>query len=147
MFRTVPLSFVRSFSLHTQQWYISYRFADSLLASCQQTCMIYTIAACAVKNSWRWTEELSETCRVLFQNKFQKLLHLVGFIVRICQMHHKLTVCVYSLANNQQSQLFRIFDSLTLILLTWRIGWTPNNASRWQMWFNSAFKWLNKYNH
>jgi len=26
--------------------------------------------------------------------------------------------------------------SLTLILLTWRIGWAPNNASRWQMGFN-----------
>ena len=30
------------------------------------------------------TEELSETCRGLFQkNKFQKLVHLVGFITRI----------------------------------------------------------------
>jgi len=38
-----------------------------LLASCQQTCMTYTIAVCAVKNSWWWTEELSETCRVSFQ--------------------------------------------------------------------------------
>ena len=27
----------------------------------------YTIAVCTVKNSWWWTEELSETCRVLFQ--------------------------------------------------------------------------------
>ena len=36
---------------------------------------------------------------------------------------------------------------LTLILLTWRIGWTPNNASRWQMGFNLASKWLKKYNH
>jgi len=32
---------------------------------------------------------------------------------------------------------------LTLILLTWRIWWAPNNASRWQMGFNSAFKGLN----
>jgi len=32
---------------------------------------------------------------------------------------------------------------LTLILLTWRIWWDPNNASRWQMGFNSAFKGLN----
>jgi len=32
--------------------------------------------------------------------------------------------------------------SLTLTLLTWRIWWTPNNASRWQMEFNSAFKRL-----
>ena len=32
MFRTVPLSIVRNFSLYTQQWYMSYRFADSLRA-------------------------------------------------------------------------------------------------------------------
>jgi len=66
MFRTVPLSIIRSFSLYAQQWYMSYRFADSLraesgwncryililLASCQQTCMTYnTIAVCTVKNS------------------------------------------------------------------------------------------------
>ena len=62
MFRTVPLSIIRSFSQYTQQWYMSYRFADSLragsggfvlisLARCQQTCMTYTIAVCTVKNS------------------------------------------------------------------------------------------------
>ena len=32
MFRTVPLSIIRSFSLYTQQCYMSYRFADSLRA-------------------------------------------------------------------------------------------------------------------
>jgi len=32
--------------------------------------------------------------------------------------------------------------SLTLILLTWRIWWAPNNASKCQMGFNSAFKGL-----
>ena len=32
MFRTVSLSIIRSFSLYTQQWYMSYRFADSLRA-------------------------------------------------------------------------------------------------------------------
>ena len=32
MFRTVPLSIIRSFSLYTQQWYMSYKFADSLQA-------------------------------------------------------------------------------------------------------------------
>jgi len=30
MFRTVPLSIIISFSLYTQQWYMPYRFADSL---------------------------------------------------------------------------------------------------------------------
>ena len=36
----------------------------------------------------------------------------------------------------------RIFSAylLTLILLTWRKWWTPNNTSKWQMEFNSAFK-------
>jgi hypothetical protein len=32
MFRTVPVSIIGSFSLYTQQWYMSYRFADSLRA-------------------------------------------------------------------------------------------------------------------
>jgi len=35
----------------------------SRLASCQQTCMTYTIAVRTVKISWRWTEELFETCK------------------------------------------------------------------------------------
>jgi len=55
-----------------------------LLASCLQTWMTYTIAVCTVRNSWWWTKEMSETCRVSFQNKFEKLVHLVGFIIRIC---------------------------------------------------------------
>jgi len=32
--------------------------------------------------------------------------------------------------------------TLTLILLTWKIRWASNNASIWQMGFNSAFKGL-----
>jgi len=32
MFRAVPMSIIRSFSLYTQQWYMSYRFVDSLRA-------------------------------------------------------------------------------------------------------------------
>jgi len=35
VFRTVSLYIIRSFSLYTQQWYMSYKFADSLLANCQ----------------------------------------------------------------------------------------------------------------
>jgi hypothetical protein len=41
--------------------------------------------------------------------------------------------------------LCRSRRTLTLILLTWRIWWAPNNASRWQMGFNSAFKGLIKF--
>jgi hypothetical protein len=35
-----------------------------------------------------------------------------------------------------------IYTTLTLILLTWRIWWAPNNASKWQNGFNWAFKVL-----
>jgi hypothetical protein len=31
MFRTVPLSIIRSYSLYTQQWYMSYRFGRQFL--------------------------------------------------------------------------------------------------------------------
>jgi hypothetical protein len=91
MFRTVPLSIIRSYSLYTQQWYMSYRFVDrsgwnsvpSWSCCCSKAvCMTYTIAECTVNNSWWWTEELSETCRIPFQNKFEKLVHLFGFIIR-----------------------------------------------------------------
>ena len=61
MFRTVPLSIIRSFSLYTQQCYMSYSFADSLRAesgwNCSSnlillaSCMTYTIVVCTVKNS------------------------------------------------------------------------------------------------
>jgi len=38
MFWTVPLSIVRSFSLYTQQCYMSYRFADSMRAGSGRNC-------------------------------------------------------------------------------------------------------------
>jgi len=36
----------------------------------------------------------------------------------------------------------RLNLQLTLILLMWRKWWTANNATKWQMGFNSAFKGL-----
>jgi hypothetical protein len=38
-------------------------------------------------DSWWWTEEPSETCRVSWQNKFVKLVHLVGFIIKNGKCH------------------------------------------------------------
>jgi len=33
-------------------------------------------------NSWWWSEELPETCRISCRSKFGKLVHLVGFIIK-----------------------------------------------------------------
>ena len=41
MFWRVPLSMIRSFSLYTQQWYMSYMFADSLRAGSELFSQIY----------------------------------------------------------------------------------------------------------
>jgi len=38
-----------------------------------------------------------------------------------------------------------VLKTVTLILLTWSIWWARYNASRWQIGFNSAFKWLNMF--
>jgi hypothetical protein len=34
-------------------------------------------------NSWWWTDELSETCRVSWQNKLGKSVHVVGLIKKL----------------------------------------------------------------
>jgi hypothetical protein len=89
MFRTVPMSIIRSFHCthskgmcHTGLLTACEQEQTLLFASSQQTSMTYTIAVCTVKNSWWWTEELSERRRVSFQNKSEKLVHLDGFIIR-----------------------------------------------------------------
>jgi len=70
MFRTVPLSIVRNFSLYTQQWYVSYKFADSLRGGSERNCSFVQI--------------LLASCQQFYsKNKFEKLVHLVGFIIRI----------------------------------------------------------------
>ena len=80
-----------SSSVHHQEFLtvhkaVVYDIQSSLLvlpASCQQTCMTYTVAVRTVKYSWWWTGELFETCSFMPKNKFEKLVQLVGFITRI----------------------------------------------------------------
>ena len=89
MFWTVPLSIIRSFSLHTQQWYMSYRFSDSLRAGSgrQQNNMTYISLLCVQLKTiddgkWNCLKHVDFHSK----NKFEKLVHLVGFIIRILQV-------------------------------------------------------------
>ena len=60
MFRKVPLSIIRSFSLYIQQWYMSYnKRAGSGQRNCPKHVEFYS------------------------KNKFEKLVHLVGVTIRI----------------------------------------------------------------
>jgi len=90
MFRTVPLSIIRSFSLCTQQWYMSYKFADSLRVGSGRnvlillaSCMTYTIAVCTVKTPDDGQRNCLKHVEFYSKNKFEKLVHLVGFVIRI----------------------------------------------------------------
>ena len=107
MFRTVPLTVIRSFSLYTQQCYMSYRFADSLRAGSGRNA--HSLRAGSGRNQFRsdparklpanlydiyhccvYSEKLlmmdKRNCpkHVEFysKNKFEKLVHLVCFIIR-----------------------------------------------------------------
>jgi len=67
MFRTVPLSIIRSFLLYTQQWYMSYSccvYSDKFLTMDKRNCPKHV--------------------EFYSKNKFEKLVHLVGFIIRTC---------------------------------------------------------------
>jgi len=83
MFWTVPLSIVRSFSLCTQQWCISYRFHPDLACKLSAKPVWYTPMLCA---QWKTPDDGQRNCpkHVEFysKNKFEKLVHLVGFIIR-----------------------------------------------------------------
>jgi hypothetical protein len=65
MFQTVPLSIIRNFSLFTQQTY-----------------MTYTIAVCTAKTPDDEQGNCPKHVEFHSKNKFEKLVHVVGFIIR-----------------------------------------------------------------
>jgi hypothetical protein len=63
MFRTGPPSIIRSLSLCTQQWYVSYRLSWQLADDGQRNCPKHV--------------------EFYSKNKFEKSVHLVAFVIRI----------------------------------------------------------------
>ena len=90
MFRTVRLSIIRSlFTVHSAMVYVIQvcrQLSSRSICSCSKAVykLVWHIPLLSVQwmNSWWWTDELSETCRISWQNKFVKLVHLVGFITK-----------------------------------------------------------------
>ena len=87
MFRIVPLSIIRNlFNVHPAMVYViqvcrqpSSRTRMERVWSWSCLKAVWHIPLLSVQwiNSWWWTEELSETCRVSCQNKYGKLVHPV----------------------------------------------------------------------
>ena len=91
MFRTFLLSIIRSFSLYAQQWFMSCRYANSLQVgsgswSCSQAVSkpVWHIPLLCVQ--WKTHDDGQQNCpkHVEFHSKkkFEKLVHLFGFIIR-----------------------------------------------------------------
>jgi hypothetical protein len=94
--RTVRLSIIRSLlTVHSAMLYViqvcrlfSSRTRVELVPSWSCSIAVYKpvwhilLLSVQLINSWWWTDELSETYRVSWQNKFAKLVHLVGFITK-----------------------------------------------------------------
>jgi len=76
MFQTVPLSVIRSFSLYTQQRYMSYRYADSLQAG----------SGCSVLILLTSCQQLVSCTSVSFKQVYKFLLSIF--------VHHVLNVCL-----------------------------------------------------
>ena len=81
MFRTVPLSIIMSFSLYSQQWFISYRFPDSLRAGAYATAFIVrnVLAGCISRKEWaRPPPPLFFVCR------FEKRQNVANYALTEC---------------------------------------------------------------
>ena len=77
MFRTFPLSIIRSSSLYTQQWYVSYRFANSLGAGLGRnvlillaSCMTYRCCMCSEKTADDGQRNCPKHVEFYSKNKF-----------------------------------------------------------------------------
>jgi hypothetical protein len=127
MFQTVRLSIIRSlFTVH--------RFLNIFLAVPSWSCStavykpVWHVSLLNVQwiNAWWWTNELSKKCRVSWQNKFVKLVHLVGFFKEIwdqCEWNHLCPTA--DMTDNAQRYeiccvLLPMFTAATTFKLLWK---------------------------
>jgi hypothetical protein len=81
-FRTVRLVIIRSlFTVHSAVLYVI-QVCRQLSSRTRMELQFHPGPTRKLINSWWWTDELSETCWVSWQNTFVKLVHLVGFITK-----------------------------------------------------------------
>ena len=142
MFRTVPLSIIRGVSLYTQQCYMSYGFADSLRAGSGRNSAV-SKPVCHVPLlcvQWKTSDDGQRNCpkHVEFysKNKFETLVHLVGFIVRRWEMFvERKTVGSFVLSFSVYSTPVNIFFGETHNIKFLHIG------NRFMIWLSSCPKW------
>jgi len=63
--------------------------------------------------------------------------HVVSVVTKVADEY---ATSAFGVEYGDRKLLQNSGKQLALIVLMWRIWWAPNNASKWQMGFNSAFK-------
>jgi hypothetical protein len=102
-------------------------------------------------NSWWWTDELPETCTFSWQNKFVKLLHLVGFITkRFVTMHGHMNVLLrctvtwtYCYDARSHEPIVTMHCHMNVLLrctVTWTYCYDARSHER-KIWFNKLCIW------
>jgi hypothetical protein len=95
----------------------------------QSACRLHRVTlADGLWSDERWRREV---CAVPNVSKYS-----TGSILMSRESHQ------HELHNPDLNHILKQKIRLTLILLTWWIGWAPNDANKWQTRFNSAFKGL-----
>jgi hypothetical protein len=95
-------SFIITFRFAIKYGILSFKFGTAVPSwSCSKVVYrpVWHIPLPSVQwvDSWWWTDELSETCRVSWQNKCVKLVHLFGFITKkFVRMHGHMNVKLFS---------------------------------------------------
>ena len=116
MFRTVSLSIIRSFSLYTQQWFISYslRAGSGRKWFCPDparklSANLYVLLCV----QWKTPDDGQRNCpkHVEFysQNKSEKLVHVVGFIITVLVQSdvHETSAIVFRVISKQDKRIHK----------------------------------------
>jgi hypothetical protein len=151
MFRTVRLSIIRSlFTVRSTMIYVIQVCRQHMLLLTPVYKPLWHISLLSVQwiNSWWWTDELSETCRVSWQNKFVKLVHLVGFISKkFVTIHGQVNVifnqnlpeCFHNDKKNSVCTFLRVKQKTFYAKRVWslRCGWSGCSRGRCM-----SFTWI-----
>ena len=139
MFRTVPLSIIKNLALYTQQ------YIQVMLTACQQavniTCM--TCIYCCVYSARLLMMDRKPVRNMqssIPKNKFENLVHLIGFRIRICH-----TEIWYN--NNNYYYYYQFFimrcrNYLSLIFFPASVLFTPSFLSLLWLYVVSVWNFL-----
>jgi hypothetical protein len=118
MFRTIPLSITRSFSLYIQQWYKSYRFVDSFQAGSGWNILILLERICHDARSHENKITLVHSTRFSGYKTLCNLLHSYQIITqnadskimtqRYCCLYRKSNCSIQTGRDNMTTTLMKI---------------------------------------